>query len=488
MSFDVGLGFDFPVENLKVQANGDILVRGNFDSFDGHARPSLARLNSDGSLDEDFEIRGISMESQIASATYTADSGLLLAGGWMSFEDFLGRGLVLLEPAPEPVIKSGPIQSPAAEAGGAGIILSADAVGNGVLTYQWQAQYIDGGFIDIPGANSATLSIPSPQRFHSGSYRVMVSANGIAVASTPVAVTVEAAAPSSDARLVNLSTRAQVQPGDNVLISGFTIAGSANKRLLIRAAGPTLNNPPIDLGGGVLPDPLMTLKKFNPALSPHGGFEDYASNDNGATNANAADIERVSAQLGAFALTHANDAALLIDLAPGRYTVVTGDAAVRSGVAIVELYDADAAGGDSRLVNISSRGFAGAGGKVMIPGFVVSNEGPRTLLIRAVGPALADPEFGVQGAMADPTLTVFRADGGGASTRILSQDNWGENPDAACTAQIARQAGAFDLAADSADAAFVVTLPPGVYTMHGQSADGVETGVVLVEVYDVVSP
>jgi hypothetical protein len=112
----------------------------------------------------------------------------------------------------------------------------------------------------------------------------------------------------------------------------------------------------------------------------------------------------------------------------------------------------------------------------MIPGFVVSSEGPKTLLVRVVGPTLG--AFGVPNTMADPKLTVYSG-----STAILANDNWSDNPDAATTAQIAAQVFAFALNAGSKDAAFVVTLPPGSYTVVGSSATPGGTGVVLVEVY-----
>jgi hypothetical protein len=82
--------------------------------------------------------------------------------------------------------------------------------------------------------------------------------------------------------------------------------------------------------------------------------------------------------------------------------------------------------------------------------------------------------------MIDPQLQIFPAN---SNTPILSNDNWGDNPDAAYTAQIAQQVFAFPLAQGSADAAFVVTLPPGGYTVVGSSATAGATGVVLVEIY-----
>jgi hypothetical protein len=425
----------------------------------------------------------------------TVDGGLLVAGA-LEFEGFVSGGLVLLEPVPEPMITQQPQAPPSTQAGGSGVTLSVDALTNGDTTYQWQVQYggngtggaqsfgvaaADDGFVDVPGANGATLSFRVPQTFHNGVYRVVITANGHTVVSDPVTVDVAAAAPSPNARLLNLSTRALVQTNDNVLIPGFVIAGTANKRLLIRAVGPTLGEAPYNVPG-VLADPRIAVKKRNFATNTD---EDIADNDNWATNANVDAIRQAMTDLYAFEIPDdSNDAALLLDLTPGQYTVVTDGVASGTGIAIVELYDADATGASARLVNISNRGFAGTGDHVMIPGFVVSSEGPKTLLIRAVGPTLAAPPYNVSGTMADPKLTVFQTNPvTGASTEILAQDNWGGNPEAAFTAQTAADVSAFPLAAGSADAAFVVTLPPGLYTVIGSAADGTSTGVVLVEVY-----
>jgi hypothetical protein len=343
------------------------------------------------------------------------------------------------------------------------------------VTYQW---YRDGE--EIAGATLDTYTIPSTQTFHAGSYQVRIASVQGASFSEPIAVTVSAP-PTSAARLLNLSTRALVQTNDNVLIPGFVIAGSGTKRLLIRAVGPTLADDRFKLQG-VLADPRIAVKKRNFATNTD---EDIAANDNWATNANVDAIRQAMADLYAFEIPDdSNDAALLIDLTPGQYTVVTDGVASGTGIAIVELYDADMGGASARLVNISNRGFAGTGDHVMIPGFVVSSEGPKTLLIRAVGPTLATPPYNVSGTMTDPKLTVFETNPAtGASTEILAQDNWGGNPEAAFTAQTADEVGAFALADGSADAAFVVTLPPGLYTVVGGAADGASTGVVLVEVY-----
>jgi hypothetical protein len=191
-------------------------------------------------------------------------------------------------------------------------------------------------------------------------------------------------------------------------------------------------------------------------------------------------ITNVSAQLSAFGLTDDRDAVLLVDLAPGQYTVNASGVNDATGIAIVELYDADT-NPTSRLTSIANRGFAGIGDEVMIPGFVISTEGPKTVLLRVVGPTLF--EHGVTGTMDDPELTLFRRETDGFETPLATNDNWQDNPDAAYTAQVAQDVFAFPLADGSTDAAMVVTLNPGVYSVVGSAADGVSSGVVLVEVY-----
>lgn len=340
-------------------------------------------------------------------------------------------------------------------------------------TFQWQM--LDGDWQDIPGATASTLILPSTQRFHATEYRAIAYTNRVPSASSSVLVNVQAP-PPSNSRLTSLSTRGLSLTGDDVLIPGFGIQGSGTKRLLIRAVGPTLANFPF-LINGVLPDPTMILRSYNGT-----SWDLVAANDNWQDNANAAEIEQTASDLFAFALQEDLDSALLVDLPTGQYTVVASGVGGTTGIAIVELYDADSVSTAS-MTSISNRGFVGVGDEVMIPGFAVSIEGPKTFLIRVVGPGLAGAPFNVQGTMDDPQLTLFRRETNGFETKLLSNDNWSDNPDAAYTEQITAQVFAFDLQPGSADAAVVVTLEPGVYTVVGSAADGVSSGVVIVEVY-----
>jgi hypothetical protein len=225
----------------------------------------------------------------------------------------------------------------------------------------------------------------------------------------------------------------------------------------------------------------MTLKRLDTSVTPN-AFVDVASNDEWQSNSNAADITSTGTAVSAFPLDDAHEAALLINVTPGQYTVVVDDAGGGTGIAIVEAYDADNSGSTTTLLNISTRGFVGAGAQVMIPGFVISSEGPKTVLIRAVGPTLAAAPFNVGGTLPDPKLELFRRDGG-TDVLVDSQDNWSDHVDAATTATIATQVGAFGLTAGTKDAAFVKSLQPGAYTVVTSSAVAGQTGVAIVEVY-----
>lgn len=343
------------------------------------------------------------------------------------------------------------------------------------LAYQW---YCDG--IAVAGATGPALTLARAQAFHAGAYTVSVSDGVDTIVSAPAVLTVEPPPPSA-ARLLNISTRGFCGTGDAVLIPGFVLSGSQSRRLLLRAVGPSLARFGVP---APLANPAMRVQRWNSALRGGGGdWEPYAGNDDWTSNANQAELAAVAAEVGAFTLGDPSlDAALLLDVMPGRYTVVADGVAGATGVAIVEAYDAGPQESPARLINISTRGFVGVGSAVMIPGFVVSPEGPRTFLIRAVGPTLA--RYGVAETLADPVLELYEKVAGPPpmDLRILEIDDWGDLPDSATTATVAATVGAFSLPAGSSDAACVVTLPPGLYTaiVRGQ---GTSSGVALAEVY-----
>lgn len=125
------------------------------------------------------------------------------------------------------------------------------------------------------------------------------------------------------------------------------------------------------------------------------------------------------------------------------------------------------------VINLSSRATV-VPGRPLIGGFVVHQQA-RTILLRAIGPTLAN--FGVAEPLADPVITVFKN-----NTPLYENDNWGTRFDADQTAAVSARVGAFALPAESRDAALVVELPPGAYTARVTSADGA-SGDALVEIY-----
>ena len=129
---------------------------------------------------------------------------------------------------------------------------------------------------------------------------------------------------------------------------------------------------------------------------------------------------------------------------------------------------------DNRLINLSSRLRAGTGNKTFISGFIISGGASKSVVIRGVGPGLA--QFGVPGVLTHPTLQLYQG-----STKIGESAEWGKQSNVADLTATMQRLGMFTL--NTADSAMLVTLTPGSYTTMITGANG-ETGVSLVEIYD----
>jgi hypothetical protein len=129
-------------------------------------------------------------------------------------------------------------------------------------------------------------------------------------------------------RVVNIATRATAGTGDSTLIAGFYVSGTVPKRVLIRGVGPSLAQFGVT---GVL---------ARPQLSVAAGATELAQNAGVATSADIAGIVAASAQVGAFALVaNSQDAAILINLAPGAYTARVSGVGATTGAALIEVYE-----------------------------------------------------------------------------------------------------------------------------------------------------
>jgi hypothetical protein len=140
-----------------------------------------------------------------------------------------------------------------------------------------------------------------------------------------------------------------------------------------------------------------------------------------------------------------------------------------TGVALVEVYDLDPAV-DSKLANISTRGFVQTGDNVMIGGLIILSENPTKIILRAIGPSLTP--LGVTGALVDPILELHNSDG----DVIFSNDNWRSDQEADIIATGLQPT-------KDKESAIVATLDPGAYTAIVRGLNET-TGVALIEVYD----
>lgn len=351
------------------------------------------------------------------------------------------------------------------------------ATGNGMLTFTpppgAQLVYtLDGsdprslGGEIAPGAlvSSTPVSVPASANIHVRSYRADLRD---AFPSTPwsTALGGEASSPlSPKARLVNISSRAIVGSGANALIAGVVIADTEGKRYLSRAIGPGLS---AFGASGYVADPQLSIFAANGSeLFRNNGWE---------TGIDAARLPAYSRRVGAFPLASGSaDSALANEVSAGAYTVQVSTPTGQDGIGLAELYELDANG---RTVNLSTRAYVRSDAGVLIGGFVVSGPAYKRMLIRAVGPALAG--FGLAEALRDPVLTVYA--GGEA---IATNDRWEAAENASAIATASSRAGAFGLPQGSEDAAMLITLPPGAYTVEVKGKAGGE-GVALLEIYEV---
>jgi sugar lactone lactonase YvrE len=353
---------------------------------------------------------------------------------------------------------------------GAPATFSVQASGVPTPQYQWQFNSAN-----IGGATNPSLTVLNVQATNLGTYSVVVSNSAGSATSNTCALSSPGVSPAAAAiqpRLVNISSRAYVDTGANVEIAGFVIVGppGSTDRVLIRAIGPSLAQFGV---GGTLAYPVLTLFNSNGAQ--------VGTNESWANNANFAQIVSAETITGAFALSYtSNDAAMLVDLAPGSYTAEVSATANFTGVvnapgvALAEVYEVSSAG--AQIINISTRAYVGTGSNVEISGIVVTGTEPASVLIRAIGPALA--QFGVSGALAKPSLSV--TDSGGNT--IATNTGWSSGANAAAVSGATVAVGAFALPSGSADCALLLTLLPGSYTAIVSGVGGT-SGVALVEAY-----
>jgi cyclophilin family peptidyl-prolyl cis-trans isomerase len=338
------------------------------------------------------------------------------------------------------------------------------AMATNATSYQWQRNGAD-----IDGATTTMLVIRNVGANDAGNYTLIARNASGAATSSAATLTVNSTVSAADrGRLVNLSIRSNSGIGGDVLTVGFALGGaSGNAPLLLRAAGPSLARFNVS---SYLADPVATLFSGSTAI---------AANDNWGGNSQ---VTALAHQVAAFDYLSANslDAAMVVSPAAGTYSMqITGNGG-GTGMSLGEVYEGtphdQITAATPRLVNISARTQVGTGDNVLVAGFVIGGSTAKTLLVRAVGPALA--QFNVPGVLADPKLQILS---NGGATILGENDDWGGDPQINAAAS---SVAAFRLTdGASKDAALLITLPPGTYTAQ-ESGVGGTTGIGLVEVYE----
>ena len=178
-----------------------------------------------------------------------------------------------------------------------------------------------GAFALATGSADCALIVNLP----AGAYTVQVTGqNG----TTGVALAEVYEVSSRGSRLVNISTRAEVGSGANVVIPGFVITGGT-EQLLVRGVGPALGQFNV---AGFLALPTLTLFDSNNNV--------VASNTGWGTDSNFAGIARAASSVGAFALpAESADSAKVVSLPAGSYTVEIAGVGGTTGIALAEIYE-----------------------------------------------------------------------------------------------------------------------------------------------------
>lgn len=313
-------------------------------------------------------------------------------------------------------------------------------------------------------------SLTDSKQTYLGSTTVMTDANGDAaftanfpVPNANVLINATATSASGDTsqfflnapRFKNLSTRARVETGDNVLIGGFIL--SQNAPIAVRALGPSLAS---QLVPGPLLDPVLELYRDNQLVVQNDNWGDDA------TSARALQSYGLAPNLP-------SEAAVERGLIGGNYTVVVRGKNNSTGAALVEVYDlseASPSGTAVNLPNISTRGLVQTGDNALIGGITIaSGEMTTRVVARGIGPSLASA--GINNPLADPTIELRDRDG----ILLAANDNWKS------TQQTELESTGLAPKND-AESALLVRVGPGQYTAVVRGKSG-STGVGLVELY-----
>ena len=288
------------------------------------------------------------------------------------------------------------------------------------------------------------------------------------------------------------------------MIGGFIIQGTAAKTVLIRARGPSMSGAPFSIPG-TLADPFLQIFSDQSLIAQNNNWQSVdpvcasAGFTCGApTEISATGLDPCRPLPGQSVSPPGcvQEAAVLITLPPGAYTAMESGVGGGTGIGLMEVFEIDGGASSSKLINISTRGRVETGDNLMIGGFIVEGSSPKTVLIRARGPAMSGAPFLLPGTLANPSIRLFSG-----QTAIAQNDDW-QTLDPLCGSMGFACGGATEITATglhpcvpnpgqttppvgcTQESAILITLPPGGYTAMLSGVGG-GTGVSLIEVFKI---
>jgi uncharacterized delta-60 repeat protein len=492
-SFNANLSDFGHVRTIALQADGKILVGGEFTSIGGQPRRRLGRLDPATGLADSFNPKASGIVDSIA---VQADGRVLAGGSFLTIGEQRRKIFARLtndtvaeqdltvtqntvtwtrggsSPQLSRVTFEYSIDNVTFTPLGQGTLAGSSWTLAGLNLPTGQNFYIRArGYYRVNGSQSITESVrnvffpgPAPTPTPPATPTIppptpTPTPPATATPGTPAPTPTPTPTPSlmPAAQAINLSTRMRVQGGDNVGIGGFIVAGTAPKHVLLRAMGPSLAQFGVP---NALADPVMEL--HGPA-----GFVPII-NDNWRDDPVQEPLIIASGIAPANNLESAIDATLI----PGAYTAIVRGKNNASGIGLVEVYDLGQAA-DSKLANISTRAFVFTGDEIVIAGFILGNgSGSDRVVLRGIGPSLSST--GLRDLLPDPTLQLRNSNG----ALLVANNDWQDNP-----AQAAELIAAGLAPTHPLESGIAATLPPGLYTalLAGRNDS---TGIGLVEVYD----
>jgi len=432
------------ISSIAIQADGKIVVGGFFESIGGQMRNHVARLDPTTGLADSFDPNTY---GYVHSLAVSADGKILVGGGFGSVGGQQRYDFARLSN------DTAALQNLAVTRTAISWTRGGSSAQFAHVTFESSTDNVNYSLLGNGTRAGSTwilngLSLPTEQNtfIRARGYYGAGQENG----SGSLMESVRSAFIPRPSTLGNISTRVRIQAGDNAMIGGFIIAGTEPKTVIVRGIGPSLSIP------GALADPVIEV---------HGSAGQLlATNDNWNDS-----LTRQQIIDSGLAPTNDLESALWGIIDPGAYTVVVRGKNNATGIGLFEVYDLDRTV-DSKLANVSTRGFVETGDNVMIGGTIIVGIPRARVLLRAIGPSLTN--FGVSNALGDPSLELYDSNG----SLIAANHDWRDDQEAEIIATGIAPS-------NNLESAIVRDLFPGNYTAIVRGANNA-TGVALVEAYE----